>query len=89
VLPVEDDVRELALEVNEVDRSLSHDLVGETVVAVPRIAGLRPFHANIVAHALWCGKVCMVRCPAPGESMRESSMMPGVSLYARNATRLA
>jgi hypothetical protein len=41
VLPAQDDVGELALEVDEVYRSLSDDLEGEGVIAVPCIARLR------------------------------------------------
>jgi hypothetical protein len=41
MLPVQDDIREKALEIDEVDRAVSDHLVGESAVAVPRIAGLR------------------------------------------------
>ena len=50
MLPVQGDVRHIALEVDEVDRALSDHLVAEGVVAVPRIADLGPFHPHIVAH---------------------------------------
>ncbi len=49
VLPVQDDIRHIALEVGEVDRAFSDQLVGERVLAVPRIADLRLFHPHIVA----------------------------------------
>ena len=50
MLPIQDDVGELALEVDEVDGSRPDDLEGEGVIAVPCIARLRPFHAHMVAH---------------------------------------
>jgi hypothetical protein len=57
MLPVQGDVRKDSLQVDEVDRSVSYDLVGERVVAVPRIAGLRQLHARMVAHDPVGGKL--------------------------------
>jgi hypothetical protein len=47
-LPVHVDVRAVTLEVDEVGRAISADLVGERHVAVPGEPGLRPLHADIV-----------------------------------------
>jgi len=57
MLPIQDHVGELALKVDEVDRSLSHDLEGEAIIAVPCVARLRPFHAHMVAHDPVGGKL--------------------------------
>ncbi len=50
VLPVEDDVREVALEVDEIHGPLADDLEGEEILAVLRITRLGTLHARIVAH---------------------------------------
>jgi hypothetical protein len=57
VLPIQDHVGDLALEIDEVNGSLSHHLEGEGVVAVPRIPRLRPFHLRIVAQTPTNGKL--------------------------------
>ena len=44
VLPIQDDVGELALDIDEVHRAVSHDLVSERVVAVPGIADIGSLH---------------------------------------------
>jgi hypothetical protein len=49
MLLIQDDVGELALEVDEVDGSRPDDLEREAIIAVPCIARLRPFHPRMVA----------------------------------------
>jgi hypothetical protein len=60
MLLIQDDVGELALEVDEVDGSRPDDLEREAIIAVPCIARLRPFHAHMVAHDPVGGKLRVV-----------------------------
>ena len=56
MLPVEDDIREHALEVDEIVGAVADDLIRESVVAIPRITDIGSSHAPIVAHTPIGGK---------------------------------